>query len=364
LITFFSCYELMYSKFNLIGVLNIKCMKQLIRVVWFSAVLMPLAGSLMAQDFGDIMKGSIADSKILIEGYIAPAMNALGDGMNQGWYNTAKVHKTLGVDFTITGTLMYVPSSEEFYTVNNNKLQEVKLVSYDGKTFGPTESGKVPTIFGPQKAPQYQVDPFNPFNGPEGLDMKNQIKIANALPTAMYHLGIGLPKGFDLKIRWSPTVKVQDFRFSLFGIGVMHDVKQYIKGIKMMPFDLSVFVGYTKMKFEDRFTEDQSNTDVKAAAEFNSTTIQALISKKISVVTFYGGVGYNIAKSSVDMRGTYDLDGDGNATDTTPFNLDFSSSGVRATGGIRLKLAVITLHGDYTLSKYNAFTAGFGINVR
>ncbi|MBK7650901.1 MAG: hypothetical protein IPJ20_09335 [Flammeovirgaceae bacterium] len=47
-----------------------------------------------------------------------------------------------------------------------------------------------------------------------------------------------------------------------------------------------------------------------------------------------------------------------------PVNLDFSTSGPRITGGLRLKFAVFTLHGDYTLAKYNSLSAGFGIYVR
>jgi len=319
-----------------------------------------------AQDFGELLKGTAADANTLLEGYIAPAMNGIGNGLNQGWYNTAKPHKTLGVDFTITTSLMYVPSSDETYTVDNNELESIKLVSLDGQPVSSTAVTEVPTIFGPAKTPQYQVGSFQPFDGPEGLDLKNTIKIANALPVPIYHLGVGIPKGFDLKLRWSPTVNLGDIKFSLFGIGVMHDIKQYIKGVKALPFDLSAFVGYTNMKYEQGgiVGDGSASVDAKGIAKFNSTTIQVLISKKISVLTFYGGAGFNIAKSSLDLTGTYDLDGDGNATDKNPVALDFSTSGFRTTGGMRLKLAVFTFNGDFTWSKYSAFSFGFGINVR
>jgi hypothetical protein len=71
--------------------------------------------------------------------------------------------------------------------------------------------------------------------GPEGQSLKDAIKIADALPVPMYQLGLGLPKGFELKVRFAPTVKMDDFQFNLFGIGIMHDVKQYIPGIKGDP---------------------------------------------------------------------------------------------------------------------------------
>jgi len=320
--------------------------------------------SLAQDNFDDLLKGSLRDANILAEGYAGPAMRAFGAGLNHGWYNTAKTHKTLGFDLTFTGTLMYLPSSDQLYKVDNNTLTDIKLVSYDGQTISPTASGNVPTIFGPSKSPTYEyVNSGNTFLGPEGQSLKDAIKIADALPVPMYQLGIGLPKNFELKVRFAPTVKMQDFQFNLFGIGIMHDVKQYIPGIKVIPFDLSMFVGYTKMKAELGI-DASAGSNQKGVLEFSSTTIQALASKKISVLTFYGGLGYDFGSSNLDLKGTYDLNDDGTPEATDPVNLDFSTSGFRATGGMRLKLAVFTFHGDYTLGQYNALNVGFGINVR
>ena len=317
-------------------------------------------------DIGDLIKGSVKDATYLLEGYVGPAMRGFGSGLNQGWYNTAKAHKTFGVDFTLNTSLMYVPTDEEYYKVDNNQLTEVKLAEYDNRPITTTESALVPTIYGPDKSPTYQtVESGNAFDGPPGLDLKNTIKIANALPVPMYQLGLGLPKNTDLKLRWSPTVKLGDFKFNLFGIGVMHDVGQYIPAVKALPVDISLFVGYTQLKAENSISGTVAGKDQKAALQFDATTIQALVSKKISVLTVYGGLGYNMVKSNLGMKGTYDLDEDPNTPETKdPVDLNFSSSGFRATGGLRLKLAVFTFHGDYTLAKYNALTVGFGINIR
>jgi hypothetical protein len=343
--------------------MHMKTLKAGVFIFLLAMLVLPLR-STAQNDLNELLKGSLKDANYLLEGYVAPAMKGLGSGLNQGWYNSAKTHKTLGIDLTISTSLMYIPSDEQFYTVDNNSLTNVKLTSYDGKTISPTGSGSVPTIFGPDKTPSYQVTSTGTtFNGPPGLDLKNTIKIADALPVPMYQLGIGLPKNTDLKVRWSPTVTLSDFKFSLFGIGIMHDVKQYIPGIKALPFDLSAFVGYTNMKAEQALSASAGQNQ-KGVMEFNSTNIEVLISKKISVLTLYGGVGYNISKSNLDMKGTYDLDDDGVVDATDPVALEFSTSGMRITGGLRLKFAVFTLHGDYTLAKYNAFNAGFGIYVR
>jgi len=320
-------------------------------------------------DLNELMAGSLEDATKLLDGYTKPALKAFGYGLNQGWYNTAKPHKTLGVDLTISVSAVTIPNSDLFYTVDNNQLNSLDLVSVDGQTVTPiTGSAQVPTIFGPDTPPTFENRQTGAqFETPGGLDLKKEIGI-QAMPVPIANLGIGLPKGFDLKIRFVPTVNIgDDAKFDLFGVGVMHDVKQYIPGIKNLPFDLSGFVGYTSMKLV-------SNLDVTAgnnqSAEFKSsaTTIQALISKKLSVVTFYGGIGYNIAKTKIAMLGDYEFEDEFGypVTITDPIALSSDASGMRATAGLRLKLAVITLHGDYTVQKdnFNTLTVGFGINVR
>ena len=183
----------------------------------------------------------------------------------------------------------------------------------------------------------------------------------------MVHLGIGIYKNTDLKFRFFPEQQYGDFKVSMFGIGVLHDVKQWIPGIKNLPFDLSGFFGYTKLKVETQLNQPGQ----VGQFDVTGTTIQGLISKKLSVLTVYGGLGYNIAKSSVALKGTYDLDGN-SATGTNgdgreakdPLALSATATGPRVTAGMRLKLAVFTFHGDYTIQKYKTLSVGFGIAIR
>jgi hypothetical protein len=41
-----------------------------------------------------------------------------------------------------------------------------------------------------------------------------------------------------------------------------------------------------------------------------------------------------------------------------------SFSGLRANIGLRVKLAVITIHADYTKAQYNVISTGFGVTFR
>jgi hypothetical protein len=322
-------------------------------VAVFAAFSLP---SFAQDDIEELLQESVEDGRKLVGAYVAPVMKSLSLGLNQGWYNTAKPHKIAGVDLTITVNAMTIPDADLLFEPSKLGLTKIEL--------SPSSPGYpyASTIVGPDRTPTFQVkgEPTQSFQGPSGLDLKGETGY-NKVPVPMVHLGFGLPKGTDIKLRYIPTLDVgDDGTVKMFGVGVMHDVKQWIPGIKLMPFDLSAFVGFTKFELQSQLDPD-NNPDQRGIFTMNATTIQALIGKKFSVITFYGGVGYNIAKSNIALKGNYDIDGT-NYKD--PVDLKFAASGPRATIGTRLKLAVFTFHADYTLQKYKCLTVGFGISVR
>lgn len=320
-------------------------------------------------DLDNLIKGSTEDANYLVKGYITPALNTVGYGLTQGWYNTAKPHKVLGFDLTITAATIAIPSSDLTYRVDNSVLKNVYLssVSPGGAAINPTNgSGDVPTIFGADVTPQYRFRQGNSLiQGAPGLNLDVPV-VGTAVPIPMVQLGIGLPKGTDVKLRFFPSTGLgtggKDGSVGMFGIGVLHDVKQYIPGVKELPFDLSAFVGYTKLNFDVNL-DPANNPDQKATFQSSGTTIQGLISKKISVLTLYGGLGYNFISADLNVKGTYDLSGTGSKT-PVPISVSVSQSSPSFTAGLRLKLAIFTFHGDYTFQKYSALTVGFGFNVR
>ncbi|HQQ96720.1 MAG TPA: hypothetical protein PLX35_05625 [Cyclobacteriaceae bacterium] len=317
--------------------------------------------------FGSIdqlLKGSKADANYLAQGYLTPAMNTFGTGLNQGWYNTAANHKKFGVDLTVSVSSISSPSSDDSYFVDNNKLQNLRVADAGSPVTAPTFTkggANAPTLFGSDAVtPRYyfKVDPTNNtfVDGPTGSNVKKNIPLGG-IPVPMINLGIGIPGNTDLRFRYAAT-NSSGTNVSLWGVGVLHDVKQHIPGIKMLPFDLSAFVGYTSFKAETTFGPGQTGI-----ADFTATTIQGLVSKKFAVLTLYGAAGYNIANGSFKAKGTFDSGAPG-VTLVDPVSISSSTSGARFTAGMRLKLAVFTFHGDYTFQKYNTLTVGFGISVR
>lgn len=311
-------------------------------------------------DFDTFLEAGIDDANLLLQSYMRPAFEGFGFGMNSGWYNTAKPHKVLGFDITANVSLARVPDSRQFFTLPTG-LTNVSLTN-------PNDPRPLPTLFGPNLGaddlPELRFVDDNGeeiirISAPTGLGIDEDIVPFNAVPAPMVQLGIGVFKGTELKLRYIPEVDFDgDGTVRLFGIGVMHDIKQYLPGEKILPFDLSAFVGYTSLKSTVNIDEDAGQS-----AEFDASawTIQGVISKKILFFTAFAGLGYSNYSVDFGMVGDYTTE---TTTFTDPINLSFKNNGLRTNIGVRFKLLFLTLTGEYAIQEYNTLTAGIGVSIR
>jgi hypothetical protein len=315
------------------------------------------------RDLVEYLKAGQADASKLIGAYMGPAIEGLSYGMNGGWYHTAKAHKSLGFDLGISLNAVFIPTSKNTFDANDLDLQVAQIATADGRA---------PTIVGPKDTPVYNIDvdgdgtPDGSFDGPEGLDFKKEFKVSGVIaPTAQ--LGIGIYKNTDLKFRYMPEVESGKTKIKLIGFGVMHDIKQHIPGIKLMPFDLSILAAFTKVDgssgLDGAFGNAGDPRPQKIDYTMNAWLIQALISKKFSVITLYGGIGYNTINTKTSITGSYEVT-EISTTLVDPFNETFKNSSLRVTAGFRLKLGPIYLNSDYSLQEYSTLSVGLGVSVR
>jgi hypothetical protein len=269
------------------------------------------------------------------------------------------------------------------------------------QTFDPTKLGLstntvpssniAPTFIGPKNINTTYKITNNGYvlanvDGPEGLDLKGSIGM-NAVPVPIVQLGIGLIKNTDLKIRYLPEQKKSDSKISMLGFGLMHDIKQHIPGVKMLPFDLSVLVAYNSISgtttlrnvridpntgYPNQLDGVPYTSDGKGNYTFNSWLLQALISKKVAVLTFYAGLGYMAVSTKASITGSFILDNPLYNNGPTnpgppikdPFSTTYKNNGLKFTVGMRLKLGPIYFNGDYSLQQFSALTVGFGVAIR
>lgn len=308
-----------------------------------------------------------ANLRLLLDGYITPLAEDFGSMINNGWYNTAATHKRFGFDISVTVNTVFAKGSEDYFSVPN-------LNGLTGSTGG---RDRIPTVYGPDTpAPQFGItsgaNSGATFAGPGGATFADDIPVGSAaIPTLQ--LGLGLFANTDIRVRYTPTVEIEGTELSNWGVGIHHDIKQHIPGLKALPFSLSALVAYSKFTATTDLSGvyNGSNTQ-EGVAETTAYTIQILVSKKLAFLTVYGGLGFNQGNTEYRIDGTYVVDKTAAGvalsqpvTLVNPYNREVSASGVRATGGLRLNLGPIIFNGDYTLAGGNGLlTVGAGLSVR
>ncbi|HPM30897.1 MAG TPA: hypothetical protein PLJ60_11240 [Chryseolinea sp.] len=333
-------------------------------------------------DISNFLKAAPEDVSKLISAYVQPAIEGVSFGMTGGWYTTAKAHKSFGFDIGVSLNTVFLPSSKNYFDPYKLNLSSA-FTSFENKS--PNPSNGAPSITGPKDETEYVFSydpdgngPLGTQNfsiiGPEGLDVKNEIGIGEApVPVPMIQLGVGIIKNTDIKLRLVPQQDVGGSKVKMLGIGVMHDIKQHIGGIKLMPFDLSVLLAYNNVSGNTDLRNSSSTDGVPDSQNgemkysLSSYILQALISKKISVLTVYGGIGYQMVKTKVDVLGDYVIQSSSSAASFSikdPVAIDFKNNGFKLNGGVRFKFGPVYLNGEYTLQKYSTVTVGLGFSVR
>lgn len=327
-------------------------------------LIMAIGIGLHAQIASPPIAGTRSDINYLGSSYLAPFSDAMAFGLSQGWYNTAKVKKTLRFELGFTPSLVLVPSEFRSFTIDPNELQALELVN--------PNINESSTVFGDDSpGPQLRYRDANiqnfsesTFNMPAGLGFA-------VAPIMALNAGIGLPFDFELSMRYLPNSGIpfiEGSNIDLWGLGLKHDLLRYVPGEKVIPFSLAAFVSYSQMNIGQDF-EPGANNDKRMDLSTNALVTRLLISKKILFITVYGGLGYNYLDGSFKISGTYDY-----LDPSQPLNpqqsiedpIDLNStegSGWAANLGLRVKFLMLGyVSADYTFGPYNAANLSLGVS--
>ncbi|WP_299555535.1 DUF6588 family protein [Seonamhaeicola sp.] len=326
-----------------------------------------------AQELESILLAAREDANKLTAAYINPAMNGLIYGMNSGWYHTAKVHKKLGFDLTIGFNASMVPTKDEIFSFADLNLTSVTSTSSPtSATVAGSGNGATLTV---STDVEYQG---NTQNVSTTLEMPSGIKgdlPLSAIPTPALQLNVGLPLKMDAMIRVVPEINTDDVKGKLLGIGLKKEITGIFGPLDKLPLHVSLLAAYTSMDVSYAMDGDiVPGSNQRAEFDLSSFTAQAIASLNFPIINVYGGVGYTGGNSSLKMLGTYNLDYtitggpfDGQQAIvpvTDPINMDFDTSGFRATLGARFSLGFFKIFGDYTIQEYNTLSAGMAFSFR
>jgi hypothetical protein len=368
-------------------------MKRSLNTIIIAACLSLMTAGTGSGQFGDIgliLSGGVDDAELILAEYIRPMANSFGANLNSGWYNSAKVHGTLGFDITFTMSAAFAPDADKLYDI----------AGMEGLT-GIPDDDMAPTVTGEKGRAtpiRYDLeDPTGTISVPFSYDHPGGTGVG-ILPSPMINAAVGLPKGFEIMGRYMPRVKVRGVESGLWGVGIKHDIGQWIPFVKRVPvLHFTFMYGYTNVDVKAKLNgiepsdinaEDNTSNidwdDQQFSMVTQGHTANFLIGANLPVVAFYGGVG--IATSQVNMKlgGYYpiptinvddplnpytEVTDESAALGLDPIdieikNTDGSIMSPRLNAGLRFKFAVITLHFDYTWANYSVATAGLGISFR
>lgn len=354
-------------------------------------------------DVSAILQSGVHDANILAREYIKPLGSGFGAGLNTGWTNTAGTHQKFGFDLTVTAGLSIVPDKDLSFDFNDLDLDE--LVYESGPMTSPTINGAEEPGTTLAFYTDELIDPDGP--GPEPAAMQKLFEFSmpegsgfEYVPAPMIKLGVGVVKNTDIMIRYMPEYDVKDFgSFKIFGLGVKHDIKQWLPGGNTIPVDITAMIGYTSLEVGADFELDPADVidepgrteNPYSASQWESQgielkakawTFNALVGKTFPVLSIYAGLGFESSKLTIKTPGSYPTvtpnesfdigqpQGPGNqpfivnAVDD-PLDIEIKGdNSFRALAGFRIRLSVIHISGSYTLSNYSSYNLGVGISIR
>jgi hypothetical protein len=254
--------------------------------------------------------------------YLQPLADALGADMNGGFYHGARVPVT-GFHLCVGVEAIFAPIADEARTFR----------ATTEAPFNPPATADASTLFGPGESATATGTGGTVFIFPGGFDIKR-------LPLVVPQITVGSFMGTEATVRFA-DIDVSDSigKLRLLSLGARHNVSQYLPSL---PVDLAA--GFFWQHFEVGDLIDAKTLSIGA---------QGSITR--SVLTLYGGLAWE--KSTLDVsypRGTGDFE------QRISFSMDGKNK-VRFTAGAALKLAVLTLHADYSLASQSTIALGVGL---
>lgn len=328
----------------------------------------------------EFLVGGKNDANALVKGYLTPYASAFGDGLNNGWYNSAETHKLFGFDVNFSVSAIQIPARDRTFDLNEIGLSKLTLEN-PAKHIAPTVAG------GKGEVPVLQVhdlegNVISTFSTPEGTGY-------DILPVPMAQIGFGILPHTDLIGRFVPKMKYNndgdEMQLGFFGLGVKHNFMEWIPVLKALPFDASIFGSFSKINAQSQISFDPSdfsegNVTVtfdkdKQVLEFDTKTTKVglILSKKIGVLTVFGGIGHSSSETSIDLLGKYIIETtfDINGTPSTtrdelndPIAVKFSNKNLSMDAGLRLKLAFFSLFASVNKAEYTSYNAGLSLGYR
>ncbi len=291
------------------------------------------------------------DATNFLEAYLSPLGEGLANGLNNGWYNTAKPHKLGGFDITLTINNVIIPNQKQSF--NPNKINNFK-----------SSVNSTPTILGKGEGAIIEYEDVE-------FKMPQQSTAISFVPIPALNIGLGLIKKTEINARYIPKYKYQagfigNGSINLWGAGIKHDLLQWLPFLgDAIPIDVSLQIAHTNLN--TGFDIESNGVKQNVNLNINATTINLIASKKILMITGHASLGYNNSNTNFKGNTNFKLgDGGTSLLFDVPLDMNFKPNNeFKANIGARFNIAIVALQANYTFTKnYSIGTIGIGVSIR
>ncbi len=331
----------------------------------------------------EFLKAGKNDANTLFRAYLQPYATSLGDGLNTGWFTTAQPHKLLGFDLSISVTGVSVPSSDKYFDLNSLNFQSVRLADPGNHiaptVAGPNQNGPTLNLYTNYGGADYNL---TSFQTPSGTGY-------SFVPIPVIQLGVGVLPKTDLMIRYVPDINVgsgnKKMKVGLSGFGLKNNFTSLIPGLSLLPFDMAVYVGYSRLTASSGLDLKPSDYgtgvtnvdyvdahDQELSIKTKTFTFGLIASKKLGPLTVFGSLGHANSKTDVDLLGKYptvtpSLTGPVIKESESlydPIALNYKNNTVNMNAGLRLKLLFFSVFASVNKEKYTSYNTGISFGFR
>lgn len=331
--------------------------------VFFLLVTLCSLHGVAQSNINEVLAAGLNDAERFTNDYFSPVSEGIMYSISNGWYNTADAKPLGGFEISV------IANMSSFKNKTDKKAFEFNTADYENfQLTGGGTTQMVSTALGDIEGVEVFIEGTG---GTDHIDFELPTGLAsediNFIPTAYLQASLGLIKGTEIKARFLPKINTDDVSVGLYGVGIQHDFTKHLPADKIFPIAISGVIGYTHLSATYDFanTSIVGGADQKIDVKMNTWVFQAVVSTKLPIINFYGGVGYLTGKSTTDVLGTYIVEsGPLQLTYTDPFSVKKDASGVTANVGAKLKLGFFRLHADYTLAAFNSLSVGINFGFR
>lgn len=313
-----------------------------------------------------LLAAGVEDAKQFSEGYFSPAAAGVMYGLSNGWYHTAEGKDLGDFEISIIGNASFVNDDYTRFTID---VRDYNFLRFQDAS---QQTGSVATALGENNP---EVTMIIEYQNELGINEQVEITLpqgigsagVNVLPTAFLQLSVGVLEGTEVKVRYLPKIDQEGVAVQLFGGAIQHEITSWLPGGDLLPIHIGVLVGYTHLKAGYDLTSNSvvEGENQRIETQTGSLVFSALVSTKLPVINFYGGLGYVSGNSQSDLLGTYRVQAGvlGNQSITDPYSVESKINGLKATLGTRLKLGFFSLNADYSFQEFNTVSVGIGVEI-